>query len=246
MDGDERRSPEHLAAQKAAELAANPRRLLKHLQQLDDRNSRNAERISELEEQVALFKKVATERDRLKKQLASNRSEWADERQRLVDEIDQIVAERRVREAENPSFKLATAELESQKFELLVERARDKTRIEMLDLQVEAFAKDAAQRDDLWERLASRERESANELVELQRRLSAAQGALHTYRMECEQLRDSVKRLRKSRALRLGRAILSPVRAMKRPLSYPALPQQASARVAPVADVTPEDGTERK
>lgn len=246
MNGDERRSAEHLAAQTAAELAANPGRLLQHLQQLDDRSVRDAELISELEEQVALFKKVATERDRLKKQLASMRSEWTAERQRLVEEIDQIVAERGLLEAENASSKQATAELESQKFELLVERARDETRIEMLDLQVETFAKDAAQRDDLWERMASRERESANELVELQRRLSAAQGALHTSRMECEQLRDSVKRLRESRAMRLGRAILSPVRAMKRPVSYSALPRQESARVAHLADVTPADGTGRK
>lgn len=246
MDQDERRSAEHLAAQIAEELAAKPERLSKHLQRLDDRTARDAERISELEEQVALFKRVATERDRLKKQLASSRSEWSADRQRLVEEIDQIVAELGVLKAENASSKQAAAELESQKFELLIEKAKDETRIEMLDLQVEAFAKNVAERDDVWQRLTARERESANELVELQRRLSAAQGALHTYRIEHEQLRDSVTRLRGSRSMRLGKAMLAPVRAMKKFISYPALPNQESTRVAPVGNVTPADETERK
>lgn len=125
MHPDERRSPEHVAAQRVAELTADPGLFLTRFEGLHVRRARDTERIEELSGQVKAFRKVATERDRLRKKLT------------------------------------------------------------------------ALQQD-------------------LERRLGSAHGALDAYRSENAQLKEDLKRVRQSRSMRVGRAILSPATALKR------------------------------
>lgn len=330
MHPDEKRSLELLDAQKAEELTDNPVRLLEQYYSLADQAAGDADRIADLEHRISLFKKVATERDRLKKQLATEQAANADERERRVAEFKQVAIEREDDEREKASLKRAVAdlkdqkvelfvdlarheeranelarqvdslqkdsterdrlrerfaseraswefereqlkvafervvgereglktdlasrhetasELETQNLDLLVGRARDEARIEMLRREVETFARRVAEHDALWERLVTRERRSADELVDLQRRLSAAQGGLHTYRLEIEALRGTVKLLRESRSMRLGRSILAPFEAMRGNRRRPAGSQRESTREALVADEESVHGDERQ
>lgn len=121
MHADERRSPERLQAQRAAELATNPRALLARVDGLQARHARDKGRLKELE-----------------------------------------------------------------------------TALKQLEAELQTAREKAADSEDLT------------------RRLGKAHGALEAYRAESVRLKSDLKKVRGSRSMRIGRAVLAPVAAARK------------------------------
>lgn len=212
MHPDERRSPEHVAAQRVAELTADPGLFLTRFEGLHVRRARDTERIEELSGQVKAFKKVATERDRLKKRLVEAEAGLSETGARNAELEAQVSAFRKVATERDRLRKQLAQEQEdstARREEAQSALSAAEQHIADLGAQVKAFRKVATERDRLRKKLTALQQD-------LERRLGSAHGALDAYRSENAQLKEDLKRVRQSRSMRVGRAILSPATALKR------------------------------